>query len=32
MTNDGEDFYAGVNPDYPRFMLSNAEQTLEKFE
>ena len=32
MTYDGEDFYAGVNPDYPRFMLSGDEQTLAKFE
>ncbi len=32
MTYDGEDFYAGVNPDYPRFMLSDDEQTLSKFE
>lgn len=32
MTYDGEDFYAGVNPEYPRFMLSDGEQTLAKFE
>lgn len=32
MTYDGEDFYAGVNPDYPRFMLSGDDQSLAKFE
>lgn len=32
MTCDGEDFYAGVNPDYPRFMLSGDDQSLAKFE
>lgn len=32
MTYDGEEFYAGVNPDYPRFMLSDDSQTLAKFE
>lgn len=31
MTNDGEEFYAGVNPDYPRFMLSDDSQTLTAF-
>ncbi len=32
MTYDGEDFYAGVNPDYPRFMLSGDDLSLKKFE
>lgn len=32
MTYDGEDFYAGVNPEYPRFMLSGADQSLAEFK
>ncbi len=32
MTYDGEDFYAGVNPDYPRFMLSGDDQSLKAFK
>ena len=31
MTNDGEEFYAGVNPDYPCFMISDDTQTLAAF-
>lgn len=31
MTYDGEEFYAGVNPDYPRFMLSDSNLSLAAF-
>lgn len=31
MTNDGEEFYAGINPDYPRFMLSDSNLSLAAF-
>ena len=32
MTYDGEDFYAGINPDYPRFMLSGDDLSLAEFK
>ena len=32
MTYDGDDFYAGVNPDYPRFMLSDDNLSLKAFD
>ena len=32
MTYDGEDFYAGVNPDYPRFMVSDDNLSLKAFD
>ena len=31
MTYDGEEFYAGVNPDYPRFMVSGDDLSLNAF-
>lgn len=31
LSYDGEDFTAGVNPDYPQFMLSGNDESLSKF-
>jgi len=31
LSYDGEDFRAGVNPDYPQFMMSNGNEDLSKF-
>ncbi len=32
MTYDGDEFYAGINPDYPRFMVSGDDLSLKAFE
>ena len=29
--DDGEEFYAGINPDYPRFMVSGDDLSLNAF-
>lgn len=31
LSYDGEEFYAGVNPDYPQFMQSGSDESLSKF-